>query len=763
MSSIAHIRRLEDGSTEVQALEEHLHNVAARARHFASVFGNGDWAEYIGMLHDLGKFNPDWQKYIKSKLDEDASNEGPSAKGPPHSGVGAIAAFERAPRHPSGRIHPAGPISAYCIAGHHGGLNDWEGGVNSRLEEERPYYKLVTEIPSAQPYLQHPLPHSKPCFLNNQPNLEHAHLWIRMLFSCLVDADFLDTEAFMQPEHAAQRSTYPPLSELRERYLRFMEEKERLAPDTPINQARRDIRRQCINAASAAPGFFSLTIPTGGGKTLSSIGFALEHAVTHGLERIIMAIPYTSITEQTAAVLRYGSDDPTEIVQRIERGNVLFGDAVIEHHSNLDPERETVRSRLASENWDAPIIVTTTVQLFESLFAVRPSACRKLHNLARSVIIIDEAQLLPPEHLRPILSVLRGLVEHFGASVVFMTATQPVLEGRIGSPPNTINGLEQVTPLVTNTSQLARHFERVELVYPNPQEIQPSTWEELSAQLCTHRQVLAIVNSRADCRQLHAHMPEGTVHLSALMCPEERSTTIAHIKRALREGREIRVVSTQLIEAGVDIDFPVVYRALAGLDSIAQAAGRCNREGKHARGQVIVFAPPKQAPPGLLRKGDATTRELLRKKGMLSLEPDMYAEYFRLFYRRLNTFDEANFDALLVRDASEFNFQFRTFAERFSMIDGSSQHAIIVRYTDPVSQRSSLPLIEQLRARKPDRTLMRQLQRFSVTLYRQAFEYARSRGYIESIEDVWVQATDDLYVPGLGLVLDQIELHDYVV
>ncbi len=754
-TAIAHFYCDAAGNSHWHSLDQHLADVAQRAAAFARAFRSEDWAEYIGALHDVGKFHPDWQQYIRAQ----ASPNGKAARPRPrHSGVGAIAAWKRARQCPPARV------LAYCIAGHHAGLDNWYGGLQCRLDsqDEHKLYSDVAQLSSAQPYLQKQLRLTAPPFAGAQ-DYEQAHLWVRMLFSCLVDADFLDTEAFMNPDRAAERRGYPPLAELKERYDRFMADKEVAAPDTPLNRLRKQIRQMCIEHASEKPGFFSLVVPTGGGKTLASIGFALAHALAHGMERIIIAIPYTSIIEQTAAVLRYGTDDPEEIKRRIASGQILFGDdAVIEHHSNLNPDRETERSRLASENWDAPIIVTTNVQLFESLFATKPSACRKLHNLARSVIILDEAQMLPPEHLRPILSALRGLVEYFGASVVLMTATLPVLEGTIGSAPAAIQGLPPGVQLIKEADKLAKDFQHIRQI--SLQFVGQLTWEQLRDQLCQHEQVLAIVNSRKDCRDLHALMPEGTVHLSALMCPADRSRVLAHVKHALRTKEPIRVVSTQLIEAGVDIDFPVVYRALAGLDSIAQAAGRCNREGKPDRGLLVVFCPPRRAPAGLLRKGEDVMGELMRTHPTLELTPSMFEHYFRTFYRRINTFDKAQFDVHLVGESSQFTFAFREFAERFSLIEDGAQESVIVRYRDPdFPEQSSEHLLERLADGYVDRQLLRQLQRYSVTLYRKEVEYAAQRGYITQCNGYWVQEVEHFYAPGIGVQLDDTMWFDCVV
>ncbi len=749
--AIAHFRIDSGGHPCWHRLTDHLDAVAEQADAFAKTFGSSDWARSIGMLHDLGKFHPEWQEYIRRQAAPEAYLE--RNKRPRHSGVGAIAALELLQNCPPAKV------LAYCIAGHHSGLADWYGDLEHRLmieHRERDLYEKVRSLPEASRFLSFPSPQTQPPPWGRAP--EQLHLWVRMLFSCLVDADVLDTERFMQPDVAVQRGRYRTLRELRSRYNEFIKQLETLVPRTPLNQIRQHIRLQCLKSAELQPGFFSLVVPTGGGKTLASIGFALEHALQHGLERIIFAIPYTSIIEQTAAVLRYGTDMP-------DSGTELFGsDAVIEHHSNLDPDEETLRSRLATENWDAPIIVTTTVQLFESLFGYRPSQLRKLHNIARSVIIVDEAQLLPPEHLRPLLSVLQGLVDYFGCTILLMTATLPVLEGTIGSHPATIQGIRGVRAIIENPSELAQKLDRVDLIAACARDNR-TTWEELASQLTGYEQVLCIVNSRKDCRDLHRLMPPGTYHLSSLQCGQERSRTIQQIKERLRHGECVRVISTQLVEAGVDIDFPVVYRALAGLDSIAQAAGRCNRENRlPQKGKVVVFDPPTRVPSGVLRKAADATAELLRTRGELRLVPECYTEYFEAFYRRINDFDIAQFDERLVNGAVEFTFAFRSFADAFRIVDDRVRESVVVWYTDPITGTDSRELIEDIRYGRDTYKTWRMLQRYVVTLYRSEVEKLARSGYIERCEGIWVQAVDGLYVPGIGIQFDDSTwFDDFVV
>ncbi len=765
---VAHVRHNSDGSWSTQSLQVHLNGVAQLAGTFAATFGNRDWGEILGYWHDLGKFLPDWQKYLrrKSGYDMDAHIEDFENR-PNHSTAGALAAFDQVQQY-SSEIQKIARLVAYSIAGHHAGLPDWDhdkagGDLVNRLYKDPMSaifdFKEIHElklIHDAKRFLEMKLPKSAPLKIANAEEMdrgkEYLHLWQRMLFSCLVDADFLDTEAFMNPDRSGQRGNYLSLAQLKGRFDTFMEEKR---PDTLINKKRGEILDQCRLKAKCAPGFFSLNVPTGGGKTLSSMAFALEHAILYDKSRVIMAIPYTSIIEQTAKVYKYGTDDDDEIETRLRNGRVLFGeDQVLEHHSNLDPDKDTHRSRLASENWDAPIVVTTNVQLFESLFASRPSACRKLHNLANSVIILDEVQMLPPEYLRPILSVLRGLVEYFGVTVVLMTATQPALEGKIGSQPNEFDGLANVAHIIDNPDKLARDFQRVDLVMPKTPD-ERSEWKQIADDLKKHNQILCIVNTRSDCRSLHSEMPEGTIHLSGYMCGEERSEIISDIKAKLKNGEPIRVISTQLVEAGVDIDFPIVYRALAGLDSIAQAAGRCNRnkmasEGK--LGKVIIFNPPKSAPMGLLRKGEDACRSILRAHCIKELTPEIFKEYFRQFFPNVNDFDKPRFIERLVKEAGNFKFQFRTLAQDFKLIDNEEQKSIVVFYENKKTGNNSEEWIRKLRFAGPSKHTNRKLQRFIVNVPKKMFDHILARHYLEEIHGYWVQSYSFLYKPGLGLL-----------
>jgi len=736
---IAHVRRIADGFA-VHDLESHLRGTAARACRFAAGFGGDEWAALAGKWHDLGKYSEEFQRYIESASGyerEQAHIENENVPGRvDHSTAGAIHAVKT--------LGPPGRMLAYLIAGHHAGLPDWEklepdtgSGLRERLANIHRYEAAISGKPPDD-ILAGEAPRFTP-----PGGREGFSLWARMLFSCLADADFLDTEAFMDEEKRAQRGGWSQLTELRDRFDTHMAQFQREVPDTPVNRLRAEILADCRAAARRTPGIFSLTVPTGGGKTLSGMAFALDHAIAHRQRRIIHVIPYTSIIEQTAAVFRD-----------------IFGEAVIEHHSNLDPDRETARSRLAAENWDAPIIVTTSVQLFESLFAARPGRCRKLHNLVGSIIVLDEVQLLPPAFLQPILDVLNLLTQYYGVTLVLSTATQPALGSRKDTFGRTrLRGLEQVSEIVPDPEHLYRKLERVRVHFPENLQ-RPQEWPAIAERLKQHKSVLAIVNTRRHARELHALMPAGTHHLSALMCGAHRSAVIREIKEKLQAGKPVRVVSTQLVEAGVDMDFPVVYRALAGLDAIAQAAGRCNREGLLEKGDLHVFVPPEAPPPGVLRRAAAKTLSVLATTQEVPLSQANFHRFFELFYDDCDL-DKEKINGLLTpeRDARDpIRVQFRTAAKKFRIIDDTGVN-VLVRYRRFEEDDEVDMLLNILGGEGPSRWLMRKLQRYSVNVSRFHFDRLKDEFLVEEVwPDIWAQAEGaPLYDLTLGLRLGDAE------
>ncbi len=696
------------------------------AAEFAAEFGQG-WAELAGRWHDLGKYSASFQQMIYEANGMEAHVESDGMRGPRnHSTAGAIHAVEH--------LGGVGRILAYLIAGHHAGLPDWDkdeasgASLRERLAQRALLEDaLKADIPreiltGAQPAIPPNVGLDKP---------QGFALWARMLFSALVDADFLDTEAFYDSAKAQARSDWLTLKDLKTRFDTYMQALTDQAEDTPVNRLRARVLADCRKAGVQSPGFFSLTVPTGGGKTLSSMAFALEHALHHGKRRIIHVIPYTSIIEQTAEIFRG-----------------IFGDQVVEHHSSLDPDKEDHRSRLAAENWDAPIIVTTSVQFFESLFAAKPSHCRKLHNVANSVVVLDEVQLLPPSFLQPILNAMKLLAAHYGVSFVLSTATQPALNSRRDPFGRRVSdGLDDVREIVSDLDALYRKLARVRVEMPEDPHA-PVTWESLADELAQHESVLAIVDSRRDARELYRLMPEGTIHLSALMCGEHRSQKIAEIKQRLRDGVPTRVVSTQLVEAGVDLDFPVVYRALAGLDSIAQAAGRCNREGRlKGKGRVVVFVPPRP-PHGLMRHAQQKTISMLDDVQDDPLDRRLFPKFFELFYDDQDL-DRHGIDRLLQAEPDCSGVQFRTAAMRMRMIDDDGR-TIFVRFDE-----KSEELLERLRHVGPNRDLMRWLQRYAVNVPDRTFTKLLARRDIEPVwGDLHAQTSGALYHPELGLLLD---------
>lgn len=729
---IAHVRRNSDGTwAEPHWLESHAIHTAHLAASFAAKFNSGEWGNAIGLLHDAGKGRKDWQKYLRrsSGFDEEAHLEGRKGK-IPHAIYGAKLA-EELWKH-------FGRVMAYCIAGHHAGLPDGSSAEGAgqasllyQLDQTMSCRELIPFFSSA---LETACPRGLPRQFESNTDLS---LWIRMLYSCLVDADFLDTELYMDQAQSSERGGYCSISELLERYRQHAATMDSTAKDTKVNRIRRYVRDQCLRASQEPQGIFSLSVPTGGGKTLSSLAFTLEHAVKHKLDRIIYVIPYTSIIEQNANVFR----------------SVVGSDQVVEHHSSIDEEGSTAKSRLAAENWDAPLIVTTSVQFFESLFAAKSSRCRKLHNIVNSVVVLDEAQLVPVEYLHPILETMQLLVDHYHVSFVLATATQPAFHERVTGEVK-FKGLKRITEIMGDRHAVQSLYDSLQRVTVDvPEDLStPANWQDIAEELNQYDQVLCIVSDRKSCRELHQLMPQGTYHLSALMCGQHRSEVIEEIKETLQRQKPVRVISTQLVEAGVDLDFPVVYRSLAGLDSIAQAAGRCNREGSLPEGgRVVVFIPPRKPPAGLMRKAADTTRSILAAKPPEVLAYDLFEPYFKEWYWKANSLDEKEIIRLLTPQQQDMSICFRTAASRFRIIDDSLQKTVFVRFGE------SPELIEKLKHAGPNRILLRKLQRYAVSVYTHAFQEMLQRGSIEEIHpQVFVLTSDIEYAQDIGLIVDPI-------
>ncbi|HEX7119807.1 MAG TPA: CRISPR-associated helicase Cas3' [Longimicrobiales bacterium] len=713
-----------------EPLADHLRNVAELAQTFADAFQSGDWGYITGLWHDLGKYRPEFQARLRGERIH-----------APHSGVGAALAASRG---------GLGMAVAFAIAGHHTGLANRAAQGDSdarplreRIAENAPTLKRLRQLIPRE-LIDYPLP-PPPAYLippsrtgrsERESAARRTDFWTRLLFSALIDADRLATEGFYDPAKRRFGRDYDSLPSLRERLEAYLD---RFHPDTPVNRIRAEILQACRTRADQPTGIFTLTVPTGGGKTLSSLAFALRHAEKHGLRRVIVVVPYTTILEQNARVYR----------------DALGDHNVIEHHSNIDEagrlEHDTeaeIRRQLACENWDAPIIVTTNVQFFESLFSNLPSRCRKLHNIVRSVILIDEAQTLPVRFLNSALDAMRELAAHYGCSFVLMTATQPALARRDSLP----CGLENSDEIVPDTRGLARALDRVRVHWPDP-DAPPVGYDELAARIADHERVLAIVHRRRDARELAQKLPpDHRFHLSALMCPAHRLKTLSVVRDRLSAGKPCRLVATQLVEAGVDIDFPVVYRALAGLDSLAQAAGRCNREGRlmvrgrAEKGDFFVFRAETTPPPGTLLKGLESTEALLGRYGprLSFTDPDMLEEYFRILYAKCETDPEG-----VQIERAQFNFA--NVARKVRLIEDGYSQPVVVPWRDAHKRVRAFESA-------PSRETQRALQPFLVQISEVDLERLKSLGAVERLRDsvhVLTPSFEHLYHEEWGLVVDE--------
>jgi len=673
----AHTKTDEEGvvlpEAQWQPLCSHLDEVVRIASQFGEKIGLREFAIAAGRLHDIGKTSQDFQDRLHGKRN-----------GVDHKSLGA----EIAVGHYGDKF---GRLLAYAIQGHHGGMPDGAKdsiyALKGKNDEEAELY--LRDLPEK-------LALSPPQINSKEGEAAYVQLLIRMIFSCLVDADYLDTERFMTPEKAALRPKAKPAKEL---CKLFCSELDKLLgydiTDNPVYAARRDVLNACLLRGREGRGFYTLTVPTGGGKTLSSLAFALEQIQTHDMDRIIFAMPFTTIIEQNADVYRE-----------------IFGDEyILEHHSNIDPnpddDHSEEQTRLACQNWDAPLIVTTSVQLLESLFSHLPSRCRKVHSMANSVIIFDEAQALPDKYIRSIIVMLKSLVADFGATVVFCTATQPYLK------PEWMRDLNPIE-IISDTASLFDKLRRVSI-----EHIGKLSDEELEDRLSEEKQALIIVNTRAHAFKLYKRLSarfDGVYHLSALMCPKHRTEKLKEINNrlaAIKSNPESEerciVVSTQLLEAGVDIDFPCVYRAEAGLESIAQSAGRCNRNGKLPSGQsgrVYIFTPEEEKLPTWLQENTQFGREVLALYTEDPLSPSAVEHYFKLRYHYDSNLDNSGIVKRWIEGCRDISFPFRTIGGNFRMIEEDAV-SVIIPYDDKAREllKDSLPNI-------------RKLQRYTISVYR---------------------------------------------
>jgi len=713
--------------SEWQLLKTHLSDTATKAKEFGDNASVGDLAYTAALLHDIGKYS----KAFQARLDGNGRKVD-------HATAGAREVLKLFNQ--DGLEKNLATSLSYCIAGHHTGLPDYgdntdvdgTGTLLSRVEKKKleDYSAYKSEIDIESLVL-------KGRKLKSSNNAFSVAFMTRMIFSALVDADFQDTETFMKQEEKP-RGGHTSIEELCEKFNTAIQRFGN--PQNEINKKRSETLNACKEGAELDQGFFTLTIPTGGGKTLASMAFALNHAKKHGLKRVIYVIPFTSIIEQNAGVFK----------------EYLGMDNVLEHHSNFDWKKgnktnsdeaddETKdaldKLKLASENWDIPIVVTTNVQFFESLYANKSSSCRKLHNIAKSVIIFDEAQMLPREYLDPCMLAVKELVINYGASAVFCTATQPALNQRL---PNV-----DFRELAPDPQALFDFYKRVQV-----KNIGKTPDAELLEKIKAYEQVLCIVNTRRHAKGLFDQLNmDSSYHLSTLMCPIHRKAVLEDVRKRLKEGVPCRVISTQVMEAGIDVDFPVGFRALAGLDSIIQAAGRVNREMKRDVSEMYVFDPET---PFIKRKllfveqGARVAESVMRKFGGQVDSKTAIEDYFNSLYY-LQGKDAFDVKKILSCFDNGIEFEFKKAAEEFRMIDNNTV-SVVIPYDEEAKN-----LIGRARNHLYPFTFARQLQMYTVNIYEKEFEKLQSKGVIETVNDTYQvlaeKSMDEFYNEKTGLVL----------
>lgn len=695
-----------DEHPEGQSIEAHLKGTGELAETFAAEFGAAANGKLCGLAHDIGKYSDEFQLRLRGGKKVD------------HATAGAIECF---------KIKAA--FEAVCVIGHHSGLPN-VGHKDADTTESQTFFgrKLRAEqggIPDYRKNWNGHIALPQDYFRPSGRGFATA-FYIRMLYSCLVDADYIDTETFMNGD--AGRGNYEPLSALCDKLTAYISKWNN--PTREIDILRQKILNSCIEKASAPRGIFSLTVPTGGGKTVASMAFALNHAAANSMKRIIYAIPYTSIIEQNAKVFR----------------DILGQENVVEHHSQVSYELSEnadeleYRSALATENWDAPVIVTTAVQFFESLYANRSSKCRKLHNIANSVIIFDEAQMIPSNNLRPCVAAIAELVRAYNATAVLCTATQPAIDEMLLE----YSKKESVVELCPDVDGMFEKFRRTSF-----EKEGRLTTDELVSRLESQQQVLCIVNTRKFAQEVYEALPsEGRFHLSTLMCPVHRKQKLDEIRERLKSGKTCRVVSTSLIEAGVDVDFPRVFREMAGLDSILQAAGRCNREGKRSAESsiVTVFESENKVNKLIAVNRDAaeeTVRDWTQPNTTSTIE-----RYFKAYRDFLRNDDKSGVITASEKGISGCGLPFEWIAKEFKLIDQNTFAVYI-----PIGEGKEL--VSRLREGERSRGLYRRAGMYSVSVYQNQFDSLINAGAAEPFGEDAAFLTDcSLYSDEKGLSTD---------
>ena len=711
IKSAEYLAHLDEDRIREQTVKDHLYGTAELAGKFAERFGKKEWGYCCGLLHDIGKYSDAFQTKIKSNSNRQVD----------HSTVGAKVCLEK------GGCYR---FLSYCIAGHHAGLPDHGGSADG---DDAPTLmgrsrKKIEDYSAYQTEIQIPELTSLPFDELETPDADFSlSMFIRMIYSCLVDADFLDTEYFMKNGNT-DRNSGESMEILLEKLERHISGWLSNTGTETVNGRRTEILRHCLERGKEKPGMFQLTVPTGGGKTIASLAFALRHAVANGMDRVIYVIPYTSIIEQNAGVFR----------------DILGEQNVLENHYNVDYEstEELKPMQLASENWDKPVVVTTNVQFFESLYANKSSKCRKLHNMANSVIIFDEAQMLPTDYLKPCLAAMEELVRQFRSSIVLCTATQPALQPLFRTQ-------MQITELCPAVQEQFRFFERV--IFQN---IGTVTEEDLSDRLRQERQTLCIVNTKKRAQRLYRQIKgDGVFHLSTSMYPKHRQRVLKNIRKRLASGEKCVLISTSLVEAGVDLDFQTVYRQLAGVDSMIQAAGRCNREGKRDVKESVVSIfqfGERENVPGQQLQIDVAKALLAQGEDISSLQG--IQNYFEALYHfRGESLDKKKILEMFKNPKLQFAYNFTGVAKEFKLIEEDTKTIFI--HCEPEAD----DILQQIKQQGYTKAVMRKAGQYCVQVYENEFEKLNGAGMLrpvsENIKDFYELISEEQYTEDMGLDL----------
>lgn len=785
----AFLAHLEDDGRS-QLLLDHLLSVSQAAGRMSEKIGIGAAGAAIGLLHDLGKYSQDFQRYLRRMaLDQDTERQEQGRGTIDHSTAGAQTIWQNLKS--KGRLEGVvGEILSLCVASHHSGLIDCiapcgTDKLSRRMCKARSESHYDEAWASAeQPVIERNERHlqdpnlagglreviTRICQVDRNETIRRFKigLVVRILFSCLIDADRTDTADFSKRATASLRQhdryvEWPALADLLERALGGFPH------NSPIDKLRRQVSESCLSASARPKGTYLLTVPTGGGKTLASLRFALNHAAKWNMDRIIYVSPYTSIIDQNAGDVR----------KILEPFGTEFASVVLEHHSNLTPLKQTWKSKVLSENWDAPVVFTTAVQLLEALFGSGTRAARRMHQMANSVLIFDEIQTLPVRCVHLFNNAMNFLVEQCGSSVVLCTATQPLLH-RVDASKGAIR-LHENAEIVGDVSALFAEIGR----YQAYDRRKPGAWEHTEAARLAVAETgragscLVVVNTKREALSIFKECKSGVrgvavYHLSTSMCPAHRMQILDEVKEHLGRGTPVICVSTQLIEAGVDISFGSAIRALAGLDSIAQTAGRCNRHGEREMGHVHVINLTGEVPKALydIRVAQESAQRVLDENGGSGEDrtvdlsnPKLVERYFRYYFfeRRkemdypvgpdraerddtlLNMLGKNKLAAALCRPRPPVYLQqaFMTAAEAFEPIDANTRGVIV-----PYAAEGKAIIGELCSARELEKQfgLLKRAQQFTVNVFPWVLERLQQvRAVYEAQEGTGILCLDGKY------------------